>query len=85
MAGENAHIIFGLATYGSFKRRWVDNHIRFPDSEEDVEPGSLKRSLRTPEYDILSAIRLAASREKIARERGIIASLSASMLSGFDY
>ena len=58
-------------------------------SEDDIEMedgnGSLKRSLRTPEYDILSSIRLAAAREKMARERGLIASLSASMLGEFDY
>ena len=45
----------------------------------------LKRSTRTPEYDILSSLRLANAREKIARERGMIASLSMLLLGDFDY
>ena len=45
--------------------------------------------LNSENFDFLSdrksSIRLAAAREKMARERGMIASLSASMLGGFDY
>merc|ERR1711935_553287 len=37
--------------------------------------GPLSRKERTPEYDILSSVRLAAAREKAARERGLLSQL----------
>ena len=47
------------------------NLIFFSDSENP----ELSRKERTPEYDILSSVRLAAAREKAARERGLLSSL----------
>ena len=41
----------------------------------ETENGVLSRRERTPEYDILSSVRLAAAREKAARERGFMQNL----------
>lgn len=55
------------------------------NQEDENEGQELQRSSRTPEYDILSSIRLANVREKMARERGMVAGFTRNFMNGFDF
>ena len=69
---------------GAYKR--VIRHLEEFENQEDEDEGQeLQRSSRTPEYDILSSIRLANVPEKMARERGMVAGFTRNFMNGFDF